>query len=220
MLFEQLLVIHDRQPASAAMNMAIDEALLEETTLPVLRFFGWRRPALSFGYFNRFAEVSREAGDRELVRRWTGGGSVPHGHDLTYSLVTPISNRAATSVPTAIYAAVHRAIRDALNEQGILADLAGSTAPKISESCFSNPVTDDVLLNGRKIAGAAQRRTRRGFLHQGSIQLANLPRSFRDRLAVALGANVREAAFSTGLLARASALAEQKYATDDWQHRR
>ena len=29
----------------------------------------------------------------------------------------------------------------------------------------------DVMLEGRKIAGAAQRKTKKGFLHQGSISL-------------------------------------------------
>ena len=51
MLFERLLVYEDRAPVSAAMNMAIDEALLEHCTCPALRFYGWRGPSLSFGYF-------------------------------------------------------------------------------------------------------------------------------------------------------------------------
>src|SRR5712691_1045552 len=114
MLFERLVVYDDRAPVSAAMNMAIDEALLEQSTRPVLRFYGWRGPSLSFGYFGKFADVAAEAETRELVRRWTGGGSVEHGEDLTYSLVTPATDPAATEGPLSIYATLHRAIRDAL----------------------------------------------------------------------------------------------------------
>ena len=114
MLFEQLLIYEDRAPVSAAMNMAIDEALLEHCTCPALRFYGWRGPSLSFGYFGKFADIARETKDRDLVRRWTGGGSVLHGQDLTYSLVTPASDPASGEGPTAIYAAIHGAIREAL----------------------------------------------------------------------------------------------------------
>ena len=95
--------------------MAIDEALLEHCTCPALRFYGWRGPSLSFGYFGKFADIARETKDRELVRRWTGGGSVPHGEDLTYSLVTPASDPASGRGPPLIYAALHSAIRQALS---------------------------------------------------------------------------------------------------------
>lgn len=219
MLFEELIVHYDYAPVSAAMNMAIDEALLEQATLPALRFYGWRQPSLSFGYFSKFAEIAAEADDRELVRRWTGGGTVPHGEDLTYSLVTPATEAEAALGPNTIYAALHVAIRDALREERKTAQLAPEAAPKISEACFANPVRNDVLLDGRKIAGAAQRRTRGGLLHQGSIQLPDLSESFRNRFAGALGRKIVEAALSPQVLARAAALAGEKYGTEAWLRR-
>ncbi len=219
MLFEELIVFHDHAPVSAAMNMAIDEALLELATLPGLRFYGWRQPSLSFGYFNKFTEVAAEADGRELVRRWTGGGTVPHGKDLTYSLVTPATESAAALGPSAIYGALHRAIRDALGEEAKSAHLAPEAAPKISEACFANPVRNDLLLDGRKIAGAAQRRTRGGFLHQGSIQLPDLSASFRERFAGALGRKIVRAEFSPQILTRAATLEAEKYATAAWLRR-
>jgi lipoate-protein ligase A len=219
MLFERLIVHHDRVPTSAAMNMAMDEALLEHASVPALRFYGWRQPSISFGYFGRFAEVAAEADNRELVRRWTGGGIVPHGEDLTYSLITPAAEAAAALGPTTIYGALHCAIRDALREEGKTANLAARAAPKISEACFVNPVRDDVLLDGCKIAGAAQRRTRGGFLHQGSIQLADLSESFRARFARFLAAKIETAALSAKTLERARALAAEKYGTSEWLRR-
>ena len=219
MLFEELIVHDDRAPVSGAMNMAIDEALLEQATLPALRFYVWRQPSLSFGYFNKFSEVAAETDERELVRRWTGGGTVPHGDDLTYSLVTPATQPAAALGPSAIYAALHAAIRDALREEGKTAQLAPDAAPKISEACFANPVRNDLLLDGRKVAGAAQRRTRGGFLHQGSIQLPGLSESFRNRFAGALGRVLVETALSPQVLARATALAAEKYGTEEWLRR-
>ncbi len=199
--------------------MALDEALLETSREPALRFYGWQRPSVSFGYFGKFAEVKTEYEGRDLVRRWTGGGSVPHGEDLTYSLVTPASEPAFRHGPVAIYAAVHAAIRDALRREGLAAELAGAPPPKISDACFANPVRDDVLLGDRKIAGAAQRRTRRGFLHQGSIQLANLSPAFRDRLSRALASEVERREIPAALLDRGAALVAEKYGTDGWLRR-
>jgi lipoate-protein ligase A len=76
------------------MNMAIDEALLESLTLPAVRFYRWQSPALSFGYFGRFADVASYQSERDLVRRWTGGGIVFHGEDLTYSILIPANDAA------------------------------------------------------------------------------------------------------------------------------
>ncbi len=220
MLFERLIVCYNRAPSGAAMNMAIDEALLEQATLPVLRFYGWCRPSLSFGYFGKFAEVAGEAKTRELVRRWTGGGSVWHGEDFTYTLITPASNPASAHGPTFIYAALHGAIRDALIMEGTETQLAAEAAPKISDACFANPVRNDVMHKGRKIAGAAQRRTRGGFLHQGSIQLPGLSESFRDRFVAALAPGLQQTSISMQILDRAAILAAEKYGTVEWLHRR
>lgn len=216
MLFERLLVLNDRPRSSAALNMAIDEALLEQATQPVLRFYDWNRPSLSFGYFGKFADVAADRERRDVVRRWTGGGSVLHGEDLTYSLVTPSGDPASTHGPAAIYAALHGAIRDALLAEGTRAELASQASEKISDACFANPVRDDVMLLGRKIAGAAQRRTRGGFLHQGSIQLPDLSVSFRERFATRLADQIERAAVPASVLERGSQLVAKKYGTDEW----
>lgn len=216
MLFETLAVLDDPAPASAAFNMAVDEALLERATVPLLRFYRWSRPSLSFGYFGKFADVVENAATHDLVRRWTGGGIVPHGEDLTYSLITPAKATASTHGPPAIYAALHEAIRTALRVEGRAAELAAEAAPKISDACFANPVRHDLLLDGRKIAGAAQRRTRAGFLHQGSIQLPNLTETFRQRFASTLARRVHPGHLASVVVERARVLAAEKYGTDAW----
>jgi lipoate-protein ligase A len=79
-------------PGDAAFNMALDEALLgamPRLQKPVLRFYGWTEPAASFGYFQKFSEVERATHLRPLVRRPTGGGTVPHDADWTYSMAIP-----------------------------------------------------------------------------------------------------------------------------------
>lgn len=215
----ELRVYEDTEPRSAAMNMAVDEALLESAAAPSLRFYSWRRPSLSFGYFGAFADVAAEETRREIVRRWTGGGIVLHGSDLTYSLILPSKNAAPAHQSRAIYRQIHEAIREALSSHAKVT-LASRNAPKTSDACFANPVIADVLANGRKIAGAAQRRTRAGLLHQGSIQYEALPRDFSKAFASLLCPGFARMPFPPALIERAEILSEQKYESAEWLHRR
>ena len=218
-VLDQLDVFEEVEARSAAMNMAIDEALLQSVTRPVLRFYQWARPALSFGYFGSFAEIAAEEVWRDIVRRWTGGGIVLHGHDLTYSVILPNTGSQHAPPPRMIYSQIHGALRSALPRHMNVA-LASHAAPKVSQACFANPVEADLLADGRKIAGAAQRRTRAGLLHQGSIQHDALPADFGQAFAAALCASFQRASPSRELLRRARAIAERKYATAEWLRRR
>jgi lipoate-protein ligase A len=230
--FRALAVYHDTAGHSAAMNMAIDEALLETTTVPTIRFYRWRSPALSFGYFARFSDVAIYATQRDLVRRWTGGGIVFHGDDLTYSIVIPAGDPVFDESSLAIYEKVHRGLADALNEVGECAVVAGGVDPggialartagvtAAGYSCFTNPVRADVMMDGRKIAGAAQRRTRRGLLQQGSIQGITLKANLPEEFAKALSANCSEFEVEDQIFQRAQELAHQKYGMDSWLRKR
>jgi lipoate-protein ligase A len=229
--FERLTVYQDLTPRSAAINMAIDEALLDTAKIPSIRFYRWNSPALSFGYFGKFADVVPYAPERDLVRRWTGGGIVFHGEDLTYSLVIPESDAALGELSISIYEKVHRALCRALIANGERAEIAAETASNVqrstlnaqlagNKSCFANPVRADVMIDGRKIAGAAQRRTRRGLLQQGSIQGVELESRFTERFAQALSANCSEREIDRKVLNRACELAQRKYGTDTWLRKR
>jgi lipoate-protein ligase A len=238
-LFGTLDVYHDAAPHSAAMNMAIDEALLEYPAVPLIRFYRWQSPALSFGYFGRFTDVASYQCERDLVRRWTGGGIVFHGEDLTYSLVIPSSDTAFAESSTSIYEKVHQALCDALAYDGEFAELLAvaavcdrrksrksdlDTAPAVTDrrysDCFANPVRADVMIAGRKIAGAAQRRTRRGLLQQGSIQGIDLQSDLAQRFARELCTDRRERKVDEKILNRARELAEQRYGAESWLRKR
>ena len=80
-IFTSLEIYHDIDSRSAALNMAIDEALFETAAIPSIRFYKWDHPALSFGYSGKFGDVANRATERDIVRRWTGGGIVLHGED-------------------------------------------------------------------------------------------------------------------------------------------
>src|SRR3954467_9505485 len=97
----------DTVARSGPMQMGLDEALLETQSEPLLRYYTWQTPAISFGYFSAFAAVEDRARERDLVRRWTGGGIVEHGRDLTYSLIVPRSHPVNGKRAGEIYSAVH-----------------------------------------------------------------------------------------------------------------
>ena len=87
-------------------------------------------------------------------------------------------------------------------------------------NCFANPVRADVMMNGRKIAGAAQRRTRRGLLQQGSIQGVTMKTDLAEKFAQALSTNCSEFEINEEIFQRARELAQQKYGTDSWLRKR
>jgi lipoate-protein ligase A len=228
-LLGKLEVYDDMSRHSAATNMAIDEALLEYATAPCIRFYRWQSPALSFGYFGLFNHVAAYTLERDLVRRWTGGGIVFHGEDLTYALVIPADDAAFNESSPCIYERVHHALANALNAIGQRAVVVtggvdpgrsniaqGAAVNASGYNCFANPVRADVMIDGRKIAGAAQRRTRRGLLQQGSIQGVQLKKGFAERFAAALSANRSKQDISKEVLIRARELVQQKYGTESW----
>ncbi len=232
-MFDRILVINDLKPRSAAMNMAIDQALLESAQVSSVRFYRWFSPAVSFGYSGKFADVSSYRTQRDLVRRWTGGGIVFHGQDLTYSIVIPVTDPVFNESAVSIYEKIHLALRNALVASGRGAVVtgvgdpgrgaameAGVTDPGYNGHCFSNPAHADVLVNGRKIAGAAQRRTRRGLLQQGSIQGIDLSEDFRARFTRELSRNCAERRIDDETLNRAREIAVWKYGTGEWLRRR
>ncbi len=156
-----------------AWNMAVDAALLEAVPrlgLPVLRFYGWNESAASFGYFQHYRDVESFTALRPLVRRPTGGGVVPHNADWTYSLVFPTSNEWYSTAAVESYRRVHEWLGDAFRRLGIATELAGHGHKLAPGQCFAGYELFDLLCNGRKIAGAAQRRRREGLLIQGSVQ--------------------------------------------------
>jgi lipoate-protein ligase A len=157
----------------SAYNMALDEALLEalpRLRTPVLRFYSWTERAASFGYFQKFSDVERMTSLRPLVRRPTGGGIVPHDADWTYSLAFPMGHEWYALSAIQSYERVHRWIQSAFAGLNVIAELAPERRKAEAGQCFIGYERFDLLWRGKKIAGAAQRRTRDGLLIQGSVQ--------------------------------------------------
>ena len=175
---------------SAAMNMAIDEAILaaqKEQPNPTLRFYDWTQPTFSFGYFQDIAaEVDIEAcrGDGiELIKRMTGGGTVVHGWELTYTLILP-RNAGELTVSEA-YQRIGHSLVKAFQKLGIRAQCYAACTDTVQTAqniCLTNPAEHDVMSDNKKLAGVSVRRNRNGIMFQGYISLEMLPDAILIRL--------------------------------------
>jgi len=173
---------------SGAENMAIDEALLAcfdpEKSLPLLRLYGWSPAAFSYGKFQDPAETLSlakcHAAGVQVVRRNTGGGLLYHGNELTYALVCPASFipaalgvkdafRHLTAFLIAFYRRLGLAAVHAADYYGGTKRLGGR-----SPLCFAGTESCDILINGRKIGGNAQRRLKNVIFQHGSIPLRQM----------------------------------------------
>lgn len=167
------------RPRSGAWNMAIDEVLIERAAAdkqPQLRLYTWQPATLSLGYFQRAAERHSHPASRgcPLVRRPSGGGAIIHDREITYCLCIP-GDRIDGA---AVYRRVHAALVDTLRTVGIKAELVGAIRPEQSAAtflCFQRWTVGDVVVDGHKIIGSAQRRRRGALLQHGSILLQASP---------------------------------------------
>jgi len=210
--------------------MAVDETLLERSEdlgLPVLRFYGWSEAAATFGYSQHWAEVQALTGLRPLIRRPTGGGVVHHDHDWTYSLVIPPGHPWYRLRAPESYSRLHAWVCAALRRGGLEAILAEQARRVGPGQCFVGAEEADVLVGEGKVAGAAQRRTRRGLLIQGSVQMGtgdfsrgDFETAMKEIATAGWGCSWHHLSVDAGWLERAEELARSKYGRDDYNQRR
>lgn len=158
-------------------NMALDIALLESVlkgeSPPVLRFYAWSRPSVSLGYFQSLRELSLETChvlDIPVVRRPTGGRALLHGKELTYSFGSLYSGPFKASLYDT-YRVISLCFVDALRRLGLPVKMEERKKVRYGHNplCFLSTSYGEVMLEGQKIMGSAQRRFRKGFLQQGSM---------------------------------------------------
>ena len=177
------------------------------------------------------------------MRRPSGGGAIWHHHEVTYAVVVPASHPLARP-STNLYCAVHAAIVEALRDLGVRAFLRGDPVDSPNceriESllCFTNTNPQDIVTNGVKIVGSAQRRRGGAVLQQGSVllaqscaapellgvcdvaDLASEPRDWSNRLLKwipdALGVVPAEVGVSDVVRVRAMELERTRYRDSAW----
>jgi lipoyl(octanoyl) transferase len=185
-IFDEMQLWLDPVRRSGPEVMAVDECLLEMAEIPVLRVYRWAGEWASVGYFGQIQAARAAFPGVNLVRRWTGGGMVDHRSDWTYSLIIPQGEPLASLRGAESYRQIHASLAEALVAEGIKAWLSRGEEETGAALCFENPVSHDLLgAGGRKLAGAGQKRSRIGLLHQGSVaSFCEDELSFRRRAAV------------------------------------
>lgn len=169
----------------AASIMKKDADLLQtlgERKRPILHFYDWDADSLTYGHFvNPKNFLDLEKADKlclKMAKRPTGGGIVFHIWDFAFSVLIPSSDFRFSQNSLENYAFVNqtvlKAVKKLFDPQGDL-ELTQKDGlpqdPACLHFCMAKPTQYDVLYQGKKIIGAAQRKTKWGFLHQGTISL-------------------------------------------------
>jgi len=167
--------------------MLKDACLLAQLTAeqaPILHLYDWQGPSLTYGYFTSPAyhlHLEQLAIDHvQIARRPTGGGITFHLTDLAFSILIPAAHPLFSYNTLENYARINERliclIKKWTNDQlqPTLFRPLDCQETTCYSFCMAKPTPYDVMMNGKKIAGAAQRRTKQGFLHQGSLFLLPL----------------------------------------------
>lgn len=225
--------------------MARDEAMLESAAsrgVAFLRFYTWTEPTLSLGYFQPSA--ARDAlAPLAWVRRSTGGAGIVHHHELTYSFALP--SRPEWKSNEGWICRFHHLLSDVLGSSGIESNLVScGEEKKLGEVlCFLDQTPGDLLIQGSKVAGSAQRKMRGALLQHGSILLRSsehaphlkgindyagrelfAPEALADLLArkfvADTGAKLELGEWTAAERVRVLEIRTEKYASADWNERR
>src|SRR5262249_13363686 len=163
--------------ADGPTNMAADEALLESAAglgVASLRFYAWSEPTLSLGYFQAATARSEVPNLNRLawVRRSTGGAAIVHHDELTYAIALPPGVTWQPKGESWI-CRFHHVLQAVLADHGIRSRAVVCREGKqLGEVlCFLHQTAGDVLIDGSKVAGSAQRKMRGALLQHSSILL-------------------------------------------------
>ena len=167
-------------PERGAMNMAVDEAILEAVgrgEVPTtLRLYRWAPPCLSIGYAQAVSDVDLPrltSLSWDLVRRPTGGRAILHTDELTYAVIgSHAEPRLAGSVLQS-YQVLSLALMQSMHLLGIQAQVKDKSIHPASQNpiCFEVPSNYELTVNGKKMIGSAQARRKEGVLQHGSLPL-------------------------------------------------
>jgi lipoate-protein ligase A len=170
------LIVSPKLPGQK--NMETDLKLFnnfEQGSIPsTLRIYSWKPRCISVGYSQ---DLIRKDG-WDVVKRPTGGGIVFHNEtEVTYSLVTDLNNPILPEGMVPSYKKISEAIVHGLKALGIDAEITSNLKPQTSKQipisktqlCFSYPAEYEIVADGKKIVGSAQKRGKKALLQQGSI---------------------------------------------------
>jgi len=169
--------------STGAENMKFDEErvryVLSGESLPMLRVYGWKPWAVSLGANQKESDIDQvelEKKGFDVVRRATGGRAVLHANEVTYSIVTLIGNKSVQEW----YRITHERLLASLQTIVPSLDFEKSQPnfrelytikPQQTVACFASSARYEIIHEGRKVVGSAQRVFGNVLLQHGSILL-------------------------------------------------
>ncbi|MFV0562795.1 lipoate--protein ligase family protein [Malaciobacter mytili] len=172
------LIVSNKQ--NTKVNMSIDKALascFKENDLPILRLYTWEN-SFTVGLSQKCEDYKEFINEykNNCAKRITGGGVLFHGHDLSYSLVLPSNDFEGLSVKQS-YERICQFLLTFYKNLGLEASFA-KDLPSVQlskhEFCQIGYEAYDILVNGTKIGGNAQKRAKKMIFQHGSIPIYGL----------------------------------------------
>ncbi len=181
--------------------MRRDEALLAAAgrgAPPVLRLFGFSPAGITLG-INQVPAHELDLGrcaDHGVgwAVRPTGGRAIFHDQEWTYALAAAHDDPAWGGGMDDAYGRASALVLRALVRLGVPAEMVprravgSASGPRgqgaSAAPCFASSARHEVVVNGAKLVGSAQRRNARAYLQQGSILLGDGHLRIADYLAL------------------------------------
>lgn len=173
----------DSGAGNPSANMAIDKSMFldfcDQKIPPTFRIYRWSKAAYSLGCFQDAEKELDVQGCLQagipFVKRITAGGVIFHEQELTYSLVcSPFDLGIRGSVENSfriICSFLIAAFRKIGLKAGFAAEKERYDGTR-SSFCFASQAKYDILINGRKVGGNAQKRSKGVIFQHGSIPLS------------------------------------------------
>jgi len=150
--------------------MAFDEMLARRLSAGdfegAVRVYGWTPPCISIGYHQSVATLDLDksrSGGIDVVRRPTGGRTVLHWEELTYSVVLRADGRSLSETYYHIGLALMHGLQRLNSEISLsrpdLRDLR-PVRPTTAIPCYASIARFEIQYRGKKLVGSAQRRYR------------------------------------------------------------
>jgi len=209
-------------------QMALDERLFESQKKnkqePFLRFYHSSGPWISVGCSFRRPEDLQASGllrnnsKVPFCRRITGGGCVLHGEDLIFSLfIRTESDPGKLGAVRTSYAMIHEAVRRGfLKFGGEPVFYEAQDDLEKGADCFDFPVQSDLRMDGKKVAGGAQKRSVGVLLHHESVRIpegvawSDLAQAIREGFEEVFSVTVRDADLDPEIYFQAERLAADR----------
>jgi lipoate-protein ligase A len=160
---------------SAKMNMAIDKALTisyQKDDTPILRFYTWENSftvglSQDLEHYSDLKEIYKD----NCSKRITGGGVLFHGHDISYSLILSNNELGNLNVKQS-YEKICQFLLEFYKQLGLNPSFVKDSEYiklKKNEFCQVGFEAYDIVINGNKIGGNAQKRNKKLIFQHGSI---------------------------------------------------